>query len=238
MKNVNKINLNQLNLKKGDKVLDMGCSFGDQALKIAKEGMNVYGIDKSAQAIRQIQELAKKENIKCIATVGDIKKMPYADNKFDVVVATEVFEHVSEPEKAVKEAIRVLRPGGHACISVPTQISEKVFRFLHPTWVEDSNHINVFSRDQILLLLKQSGFMIERVENHNFEWSIFWLIHSFLKSRFESTGTPTENHKVSKIYFKAWDCMRKFKMEKTLLWIGNKIFPKSYYIYAQKIMKG
>lgn len=235
MKNVNKINLNRLKLKKGDKVLDVGCSFGDQAIKMAQEGLRVYGIDESGQAIRQFKESAKKENVKCIASVGDIRKMPYTDNQFDAVVATEVFEHVSEPEKAIKESIRVLRPGGYACISVPTKISEDIFRFLHPTWVEDSAHKIVFSRGQILALLKQAGFRIERIENHNFEWSIFWLIHSLFKSRFDSWGSPLENHKVTKIYFKVWDFMRKFKMEKIFLWFGNKIFPKSYYIYVTKL---
>lgn len=233
-KNVNKINLNQLKLKKGDKVLDIGCSFGDQAIRIAKQGLSVYGIDKSEQAIRQFRESAEGENVKCVAVVGDIEKMPYEDNQFDAVVATEVFEHVTEPEKAIKESARVLRSGGHACVSVPTQSSEKIFRFLHPTWVKDSTHVNVFSKGQILALLKQAGFTVEKVENQNFEWSIFWLIHSILKSRFKSSGTPLENHRVSEYYFRVWDYIRKFKLEKFLLWLGNNILPKSYYIYVVK----
>lgn len=238
MKNVNKINLDWLKLKKGDKVLDLGCSFGEQAIRIAKEELIVYGMDKSKKAIRQFKESAEKENVKCVAIVGDIKKIPYADNYFDAMVATEVFEHVQEPEKAINESTRVLRPGAHVCISIPTPISERIFRFLHPTWVKDSKHINVFSKGQILSLLSQEGFRIERVENQNFEWSIFWLIHSFLKTRFDSTGAPLGNHKVSENYFKVWDYIRKFRMEKLFLWFGNKIFPKSYYIYAVKIKKG
>lgn len=237
MNNVNNINLNQLKIKKGDKVVDMGCSFGDQALKIAKEGMIVYGIDKDEQAISQFKESAKKENVKCILTVGDIEEMPYADNQFDVVIATEVIEHVHNPEKAIKESIRILRPGGHACISVPTLFSEQVFRFLHPTWIEDSKHLNFFSKNQILTLLKEAGYVIERVENHNFEWSIFWLVHSFFRSRFRSTGTPTEHRNVSKIYFKIWAIMRKIKIDSIIIRCGNRIFPKSYYIYATKIGK-
>lgn len=237
MKNVNKINLDLLKLKKGDKVLDLGCSFGEQAMRIAKEGLVVYGMDKSKEAIRQFKESAKKENVKCMAIEGDIKKIPYADNYFDAVIATEVFEHVQEPEEAINESLRVLRPGGHICISVPTPISERIFKFLHPNWVKNSEHINIFSKKQISTLLKQVGFGIERIENQNFEWSIFWIIHSFFKTRFDSTGTPLENHKVSVNYFKVWDYIRKFRMEKLFLWFGNKIFPKSYYIYAVKIQK-
>lgn len=234
MKNVNKINLNLLKLRKGDKVLDLGCSYGEQALKIAQEGLVVFGIDKNKQAIKQFNRSVKQSNARCVGVVGDIKKMPYSDDQFDAVVATEVLEHVSEPKKAVKELSRVLRHGGYICVSVPTKISEDVFRALHPTWVEDSTHINVFSNKQIIALFKQEGFTIEIVENQNFEWSFFWLIHSFLKSRFEPTGTPIENHKVSEIYFRVWDYIRRFRMEKFLLWLGNNIFPKSYYIYAVK----
>ncbi len=51
--------------------------------------------------------------------IGDAQNMPIADNHFETILCTEVLEHLPHPEKAAQEIIRVLKPGGHAIITVP-----------------------------------------------------------------------------------------------------------------------
>lgn len=51
--------------------------------------------------------------------VGDIHELPYADNSLDAVICMAVLEHVEEPQKAVREMYRVLKPGGYCFIYVP-----------------------------------------------------------------------------------------------------------------------
>jgi len=51
--------------------------------------------------------------------VADVAKLPFKDHQFDVIKATELFEHVSKPEKGIEECLRVLRPGGYFILSMP-----------------------------------------------------------------------------------------------------------------------
>lgn len=234
MKSVNKINLNFLKLKPGGKVLDIGCSYGEQAMEIAKQGLQVYGIDSSKELVSQFKLAAKKQKLNCVPIVGDATKMPYKQNQFNAVVATEIFEHIPNPQKAIEESYRVLIPGGRICVSVPTKLTEQIFNFLHSHWVEDSGHINTFSEKEISSLLKQANFKIEKVEYLNFEWSLFWLIHSLFKTRFDSTGSPLENEHISQLIQKFWHYLFKLRVGKYLIWFGNNFLPKSYYIYAVK----
>ena len=234
MQVVNKIKLDLLKIKKGDKVLDIGCSFGEQAMAIAREGAIVYGIDSSPRSIKEFKHKAKKDNLNCHAFVSEATRIPFKDNYFDAIIATEVFEHIPNAIKAINESFRVLVPQGRACISVPSSITEKIFMTIHPFWLQDSGHVNVFSKKEILTLLKNAGFKIEKVEDLNFEWTLFWLIHSFLKTRFDSTGSPRENYKISDRYSKIWNYMFKIRIGKYLLWLGNKLLPKSYYVYVLK----
>lgn len=59
-----------------------------------------------------------------VDVLGFADRLPFADETFDTVVATEVLEHVTDARRAVAELHRVLRPGGHALVTVP---------FLYPT---------------------------------------------------------------------------------------------------------
>jgi 2-polyprenyl-3-methyl-5-hydroxy-6-metoxy-1,4-benzoquinol methylase len=234
MNDVNKIKLSYFKLKKNDKILDVGCSYGEQAFMIARQGLNVTGIDLSSKLINKLNKLAKLEKLKVKGIKGDIKKMPFEKNRFDGAVATEILEHVPNPEHALQEINRVLKRKGILCLSVPTRYSELIFKKLHPHWVQNSGHINIFSKNDLLSMLKKSGFKLKDIEYHNFEWSVFWLIHSFLKTDFDDTGSPKENHKISKIYFRIWNYLYKLRLAKFILHVGNKILPKSIYIYAVK----
>lgn len=234
MKDVNKIKLDLLKIKIGSKVLDIGCSSGEQAIEIAKQGIIVYGIDSSVKRVKRFEKLAKQNNLQCFPIMADARKLPFKDDYFDAIIATEVFEHIPDISKVVDESFRVLKNGGWGCISVPTKLTEKIFRKIHPYYIKDSGHVNFFSKAEIISVLTKSGFTIEKIEKLNFEWTLFWLIHSIFKTRFDSTGSPIENYKISKGYHKMLSILQLFKMYNLLLWIGNNILPKSYYIYVKK----
>lgn len=108
-------------INKGDSVLDLGSGAGNDcfvARAIVGETGKVTGIDFTDAMI----EKAKINNAKLgFANVefiqGDIEKMPLPDNSFDVVVSNCVLNLVPDKEKAFAEMYRVLKPGGHFCVS-------------------------------------------------------------------------------------------------------------------------
>lgn len=108
------INLKQISKNKTN-LLDMGCGEGTRLANIADKGTNVYGIDISPKAI----EIAKKKYPKFNFHVGNLEKLPYANEKFDLVYSAFVLEHLDNPKKAIKEGIRVLKKGSSILVAAP-----------------------------------------------------------------------------------------------------------------------
>lgn len=96
-------------------ILDMGCGEGTRLSKLVGQGQKGMGIDISEKAIF----LAKKKYPNLDFRVGDLEKLPFSENEFDLVYSAFVFEHLDNPEKVLKEGIRVLKKGGRLLIAAP-----------------------------------------------------------------------------------------------------------------------
>jgi len=109
------------NIKEGDSVLDLGSGAGNDcfvARAIVGETGKVTGIDFTDA----MTEKARANNAKTGYTnvefiQGDIEEMPLPDNSYDVIVSNCVLNLVPDKEKAFSEIMRVLKPGGHFCVS-------------------------------------------------------------------------------------------------------------------------
>jgi len=108
-------------LRPGMKLLDVGCGFGYAMRTWGPYCMPrgvLTGLDRDKRLLAQAARNCSKEGLGKAARffTGDIGKMPFGDNAFDMSLAHVVFCHLAEPEKALDEMIRVTRPGG--CIAV------------------------------------------------------------------------------------------------------------------------
>jgi len=93
-------------------VVDVGCGGGLLSVPLAALGARVVGVDIEASCIRIAEEAARSRDLPGRFVVGDAAKLPLDDGAFDVVVLSDVLEHVDRPATAIAEAARVLRPGG------------------------------------------------------------------------------------------------------------------------------
>lgn len=100
-----------------DTVLDVGCGEGFTLDRLQKEkiGKVFEGIEYDSQAVTLANKLYPKITIK----EGDIYKLPYKNNSFDLVICTEVLEHLDNPKKAYRELLRVSRK--YVLMSVPNE---------------------------------------------------------------------------------------------------------------------
>jgi len=108
-------------LKPGDRVLDLGSGAGNDcfvARALAGETGHVTGLDFTEEMIAKAEKnLAKLGYTNVNFVQGDIENMPLPDNQFDVILSNCVLNLVPDKQKAFSEIMRVLKPGGHFCVS-------------------------------------------------------------------------------------------------------------------------
>jgi ubiquinone/menaquinone biosynthesis C-methylase UbiE len=101
----------------GLRVLDVACGTGGVALRAARAGAQVVGIDISADQLAKAREAANAEGLEIRLDEGDCQELPYADAEFDAVAS--VFGAIFAPdhERAAAELARVCRPGGRLALT-------------------------------------------------------------------------------------------------------------------------
>ena len=102
---------------KPQSILDVGCGEGFTLERLRKEGIGkkLEGVDYLDRAI----ELGTKEHPELTLKQGSIFDLKYKDNSFDVVICSEVLEHIENPEEGLKELVRVSKK--YCVLSVPNE---------------------------------------------------------------------------------------------------------------------
>lgn len=101
--------------QKLDRILDFGCGEGTRLNWVAQNKTGSLGLDISQKGT----ELARKKYPRLNFKKADLEKVPLKDKSFDLVYSAYVLEHLSHPEKVLKEAMRLLKPKGHLLLIAP-----------------------------------------------------------------------------------------------------------------------
>lgn len=106
----------------GQSALIVGAGSGELAAMLARAGARVRATDIDEASVRLIEETARKEGVTLDAAVLRVEDLP-SSPLYDVVVATDVIEHIQDDVAAVRKLVSVLRPGGRLGITVPAMPS-------------------------------------------------------------------------------------------------------------------
>lgn len=137
-------------------VADLGCGSGMILCDVLalKPRWRGHGLDISPAAINYARRFAAHKGIAARAEfqTGDIAQLPYADKSLDLVIASEVIEHMPEPLLVIAEIARVLRPAGQLILTMPLDSHTPA-------------HLNALSStDDFRVLCERAGLRVRRSE--------------------------------------------------------------------------
>ncbi len=154
----------------GGRLLEVGCSTGF-FLNAARLSYEVTGVEPSLWARRCAQE-----KLKLPVAAATLEQAGFPKDRFDVVAAIDVIEHVPDPLELMREIARVTRPGGIVYLVTPDigSLSAKILR--GRWWGLRPAHITYFSRHTLAALLEKSGFELLLASSYGriFTWR-YWL---------------------------------------------------------------
>lgn len=152
-------------LKQGTRVLDVGCGNGFTAGQFLARGCEVVGIDLSASGIELAREAYPKGRFELMAADSQILRN-LGSEPFDLVVSTEVVEHLYAPRPYARGCFDALRPGGQFICSTPYHGYAKNLALAllnrwdsHASPLWDGGHIKLWSRRTLTSLLGEAGFV-------------------------------------------------------------------------------
>lgn len=152
-------------------VLDAGCGEGFTLERLKKSGIGkkLVGFDASEEAIRLGRKLFPGQAI----SLGDIYAISHKDKSFDLVICSEVLEHLERPSLALSELARVSRQ--YILLTVPWEPWFQTANFIRGKylsgWGNHPEHINHWTHGGFLRLVRDSGLVIV-ASRISFPWTI------------------------------------------------------------------
>ncbi len=141
-------------LRPTDHVLDLGCGAGEGSEVLAKHSAEVWGADYDGQVVREAQARHDLETLHF--DVQDAHALDYADEFFDVVVCSNVMEHVADDALMLQSCQRVLRSRGSLVLEVPLLAERPFGAPLIPS------HLRKYRPAPLLSLIGHAGFEVDR----------------------------------------------------------------------------
>src|SRR5437763_2941425 len=158
------------------RILDVGCGTGANLVMLSEFG-DAEGVDISEDALSFCRERGL-QNVRH----GAAEKLPYEDETFDLVTALDVVEHLDDDVAGLREMRRVLHPGGHLLLFVPT------FMFLWGVQDEVSNHRRRYRMPELRSAVEKAGFRVERTTYANIT---FFMLVLLIRKFIRMTGLRT-----------------------------------------------
>lgn len=169
------IRFDELGLQEGDRVLDVGAGFGRHVFECARRGADVVALDYAADEVTETRATlgamvdSGEIDISRFKGVlrGDATQLPFATGSFDVVITSEVLEHIQDDVSAIAEMVRVLKPGGTFAATVPAWLPEKINWMLSDEYhapKSTGGHVRIYSKTELGAKLRSAG--IELTASH------------------------------------------------------------------------
>jgi SAM-dependent methyltransferase len=232
------VDFTKLDLKPGTFVLDAGCGAGrhlSEAFRL--KGVHVVGIDlnrddalKAHNTIKIMRHEGEDGGGSAQIFVSDITRLPFAGESFDIVICSEVLEHIPDHGQAAREIIRVLKPGKSLVVSVPRYLPERICWALSKDYhTEKGGHIRIYRKRELIGLLESVGARCIDIGWAHALHSPYWWIKCLVGHKNEDSLPVKLYHK-----FLVWDIMKKPLLTRIMDMLLNPLIAKSIVLYLKK----
>lgn len=234
------IRFDQLGLRPGHRVLDVGSGFGRHVYECARRDARVvaldYAVDEVAQTRDTLAAMVEAGEItadKLIGVLrGDACRLPFPDASFDVVITSEVLEHVQDDVAAITEMVRVLKPGGRFAATVPAWLPEVVNWKLSDEYHAPKSvggHVRIYTRTELRAKLRTAGLDVDGYHRAHALHSPYW----WLKC---AVGPRNDDHPAVVGYrrFLEWDIVEQPTSTRVVERLLSPVLGKSSVHYGTK----
>jgi len=173
-------------LPKKSKILDLGCAGGNISLSLIFYKFDVYSVDIKLKTLKWFNKKASTNKLKSSPILADACNLPFYEGVFDCVIATEVIEHMYNPDVFIEEVKRVLKDKGMLILSTPNReginfnkppkfssingINPENHSLPAELWYErdrpeytGARHVFEFSKNELMNFLEGHGLEINKV---------------------------------------------------------------------------
>jgi SAM-dependent methyltransferase len=220
----------------GRRVLDVGCGTGRHSFASWKSGASVVAFDIAIDDLNDVAatgkamvEAGEVESLEGGAVGGDAYHLPFCDQSFDVVVVSEVFEHLADDLAAMRECARVLRPDGVFVVTVPRTGPEAINWLLSKEYHSNvGGHIRIYRRRQLTARLGDAGFVEVTHEYRHGLHAPYWWLRCAL-------GVNRPERRIVDSYHRllVWEIMRNPRVLRVLGKVLDPVIGKSYVVYLR-----
>ena len=161
---------------------------------------------------------------------SDVTDLPFPDNAFDLVICSEVLEHIPDHEKAVSELIRVLRPNKDLVVSVPRFFPERICWALSKDYyLSNGGHVRIYRKEALTAMIEKAGAYKWAEHYAHGIHSPYWWLKCLV-------GPTREDSRLVNLYHRllVWDIMSAPRLTRTLDRLLNPILGKSLVLYFKK----
>jgi SAM-dependent methyltransferase len=232
------VDFDRLGIGHGAKVIDVGCGAGRHSFEAYRRGADIVAFDQNADELGDVGTLLRAmadagetpSSARAETVVGDARALPYPDQTFDCVIASEILEHIPADDAVIAELIRVLKVGGRLAVTVPRWLPEQLCWLLSDDYhSNEGGHIRIYRADQLRGKIAARGMTFTHTHHSHALHAPFWWLKCFV-------GVGKSDHPAVAAYHKmlVWDMMRRPLLTRVAESTLNPLIGKSVALYFEK----
>jgi ubiquinone/menaquinone biosynthesis C-methylase UbiE len=232
------VDFKRLKIRPGCRILDIGCGTGRHtSAAFQLEKITVIGADRNindlceaGDRIQLHERLGEHGGGRWGLAAADITGLPFKNNVFDLVICSEVLEHIARDDIAASEIIRVLKPGHTLVVSVPRYLPERICWALSRDYTAtDNGHIRIYRKKKLIRCLEGFGLKHWAVRYAHSLHTPYWWLKCLVGPNREDATLVNLYHR-----FLSWDIMDKPRLVGWVDRLFNPVLGKSLVIYFKK----